>query len=130
MKVEEAPITILSEPTRSRITIVTGGIRIAMSGDEASSFWTHLGNALKTIHAKHPERCPPNLMPPPQHDRADADASASDERPERALAYARRLAAQPNGTAGSFSTDANPNLQPQTAPSSVLGRALGKLTGR
>jgi hypothetical protein len=147
MKVADAPITVLADRARCEIAILAAGVRIVMSGEEASAFWTELGQALETIYADDPAHCPPALAallhlhrePPHGPQKAGGDRPAPTDRLlEGIIAYAHRSSAW---------TDHPPSPSPPPQPiplpavehppadmttpvASVLGRALGKLTRR
>ena len=55
MRVEHAPYVFFLDRTLCELAIVCGGIRIAMSREEATAFWIQIGTALKSLYADgHP----------------------------------------------------------------------------
>jgi hypothetical protein len=141
MKVADAPVTLLTNPAEGEITILTGGVRIVMTSEEASWLWAELGSSLRKIYADHPERCPPKYEALLSHERGHGrDASTGDravplERVlEGIIAYAQRSSPPPDGlpdpTADARFPAAAPDAEPPPASSGLFGRALGKLTGR
>jgi hypothetical protein len=142
MKVADAPITVLTNPAEGEITILTSGVRIVMTGDEAGWLWAELGSSLRKVYADHPERCPPKYEALLSHEPVPGrDASAGDHAPvplervlEGIIAYARR--SHPPDGLPDPSADARdpvaavPEAEVPPAGSGLFGRALGKLTGR
>jgi len=141
MKVADAPITVLSNPAEGEITILTSGVRIVMTSDEAGWLWAELGSSLRKIYAEHPERCPPKYQALLSHERVPGrDASTGDHPPvpldrvlEGIIAYARR--SHPPDGLPDPSADARVPVAAEPdaeapPPSGLFGRALGKLTGR
>jgi hypothetical protein len=113
VKVVHEPITLLVDPLRCELAILTGGIRIAMTGEEAGTFWAELGDALKKIYAERADRCPSKVAdlllrefaisrPPP----SAGNTAALEQALARVIAYAQRPSATPDDA---------------TAPSALLG---------
>jgi hypothetical protein len=59
MKVAYAPFTVLADQRRCELSILSGGFRVSMTGEEAGALWVELGTALKQLYADRPEKCPP-----------------------------------------------------------------------
>jgi hypothetical protein len=143
MKVADAPITLLADRARCEIAILAAGVRIVMSGEEASAFWAEFGAALEAIYADDPERCPPALAAllhgaaPHVPDKAAGDRPvAADRLLEGIIAYAHRSSTSSDHPTPSPPPPPLPLVQRApveemaSPPPGVLGRALGKLTRR
>lgn len=123
MQVAREPMTLLVDPLRCELAILTGGIRIAMTGEEASAFWAELGDALKKIYAERVDRCPSKVAdlllreiavsrPAP----IPGNTAALEQALARVIAYAQRPSAAPEETtATSAQAGASPS-QPQAPP--------------
>lgn len=132
MKVACEPITLLMDPPRCELTVLTGGVRIAMTGEEATAFWAELGDALKKIYSDQPERCPSKFA-----DFLRRELAANRQTPtavehllEGVIAYARRPCAAPDSRTDSTSLVGGSISQPPRPAPGVLGRAIEKLTRR
>ncbi|HWI26559.1 MAG TPA: hypothetical protein VN668_06280 [Stellaceae bacterium] len=135
MKVSDAPLSLLIDSAQCELTIVAGGVRIVMSAGEAAALWSDLGESLRGIFARHPQRCPPNLGVLLAPDRAFSGEDRArhnrldDKLLESLVAYAQRASPLP-GPAGHASAQADPPEQPDPKPAGSFARAIGKLTGR
>lgn len=135
MKVSDAPLSLLIDSEQCELTIVAGGVRIIMSAGEAAALWSDLGDSLRSIYARHPQRCPPNLSALLAPERAfSAEDRArhnglDDKLLESLVAYAQRASPSP-GAGGSASAQARAPEQPDPKPAGSFARAIGKLTGR
>ncbi len=103
MQVAREPMTLLVDPSRCELAILTGGIRIAMTGEEASAFWAELGDALKKIYAERVDRCPSKVAdlllreiavsrPAP----TAGNTAALEQALARVIAYAQRPSVAPD----------------------------------
>jgi hypothetical protein len=61
MKVVPEQITLLADPQKCELTILTGGLRLVMIGGEACALWSDLGAALEQMYADRPAECPPHV---------------------------------------------------------------------
>jgi hypothetical protein len=137
MKVEDAPITIVSDAGQCAVSILAGGIRIAMSGEEASTLWAQLGDALKAVYRDQPERCPSRLLAfllherevPHRHAATDVETDV-DLMLERIVAYAQASGVTADGLAARPKPSGDAALDAQRWSPGALGRAIGKFTGR
>jgi len=123
MKVAREPLTLLVDPPRCELAILTGGIRIAMTGDEASAFWAELGEALKKIYAERADRCPSKfadfLLREPAAGRQPPTAgnkSALEQALARVIAYAHRPSPAPDSGTDPSPPVADSISQPQGPP--------------
>jgi hypothetical protein len=141
MKVADAPITLLTNPAEGEVMILTGGVRIVMTSEEASWLWAELGSSLRKIYADHPERCPPKYEALLAHERVPGREAPTGDRAvplervlEGIIAYAQRSSPPPDGPPDPSADARFPAAAPETEPASpasgLFGRALGKLTGR
>jgi hypothetical protein len=60
MDVKPQPITLFADKSRSEIGLVTGGLRITMTGVEALELWTELGDMLRALCGARPENLAPS----------------------------------------------------------------------
>ncbi|MGO8915147.1 MAG: hypothetical protein ACLQJR_04500 [Stellaceae bacterium] len=131
MKVAREPMTLLVDPPRCELAILAGGVRIAMTGEEASAFWAELGDALKKIYAERADRCPSKFadfllrdvavsrQPAPTGNKAALEQALA-----RVIAYAQRPSAAPDSPTGSSSPVSGALPQPQIPPpGSLAGRS-------
>jgi hypothetical protein len=145
MKVADAPITVLTNPAQGEIMILTSGVRIVMTSDEAGWLWAELGSSLRKVYADHPERCPPKYEALLSHEREPSREASTGDRPvplervlEGIIAYAQRSNPNPppdgvaDRTADTRHVAAMPEAEaePPAPAAGLFGRALGKLTGR
>lgn len=138
MKVADAPITLLADAGRGEITMLAAGLRVIMTGEEARLLWTELGDSLKTLYPDPLERSP-KLAALLRRESAAVAESVNGERShpvdrvlEGIIAYAHK--------SGVPSEEPPPVPKPvfdeqeaaeASRPSAgVLGRAIGRLTGR
>jgi hypothetical protein len=137
MKVADAPMTLLIDSGRCEVIILTAGVRIAMSAEEASALWDELGDSLRRIYREHPERCPPKFAvllsterDSPREAYANIRQLPLDQSLERIIAYAQRShgAEDPNAAQAPTIRGADPELP--AATSGVISRAIRTLTGR
>jgi hypothetical protein len=148
MKVADAPITVLTNPAQGEIMILTSGVRIVMTSDEAGWLWAELGSSLRKVYADHPERCPPKYeallsQEREPHEREPSREASTGERPvplervlEGIIAYAQRSNPNPppdgvaDRNADTRDVVAMPEVESPAPAAGLFGRALGKLTGR
>ena len=64
MKVVPEQITLLADPEKTELTIVTAGLRLVMIGAEACALWSDLGKALRQIYAERAAECPHDVAEP------------------------------------------------------------------
>jgi|SRR6185312_16574808 len=129
MDVKPQPITLFADKSRSEIGLVTGGLRITMTGVEALELWTELGDMLRALCGIRPENLAPtaaSLL----RGRSEPDANATGPR----MHGAKPTGDDTNSAKRSVTTEEP--LSPSAAASDrarrtgLVERTLGKLTGR
>jgi hypothetical protein len=126
MKVARAPYTLLVDQKLCELAILCGGIRMAMTGEEAVLFWAEIGGALQQLYADRPEQCPPlfaafliGQLAGESRSAAKTAAWPADPGLESLIDYARRPVVPPESAAEHKASAAPPASRPGE---SVLGR--------
>ena len=131
MDVKPQPITLFADKSRSEIGLVTGGLRITMTGVEALELWTELGDMLRALCGTRPENFAPTAASLLQG-RSEPGANAAGPR----MRGAKAAGGDTNSAKRPISHTAKEPLSPAAAASDrarrtgLVERTLGKLTGR
>ena len=100
MKVEYAPFAVFADQDRGELSILSGGIRIEMTGTEASKLWAEISTALRRLYVDRPEHCPSEFTAFLRGQIADTDAESITAlaRPARPSTDAEMTSASLSGT--------------------------------